>query len=475
MPIDSDTRAGLKTLLIKAAREHEDRLKREPPNYLPKHWFWHKLEKWDNGQPRFVNTNHDDDAPPDYSRAFQHKQGTVVSDEAKACSDFVRSDDALVKRWLRFFEGIDVLSEEHVDMVDKVLPALVQALPGDLVDFCRHSGGVTDEALQRAADLYLAYLFDDHLRGDIWVPILFCGFDTDTHQLSESVEIQRIPEDVQLARASISTPGLGANDCVVSCATHALVFTDCFVKNRNDRGPRSVLGERAAYPRPIIETFFAALRACTCISTGYPQMFMVANGWVSHFKAHLPTVAGVSVREYPVRFDDFWWLVESVPTVGETVLDDVTALFSDLMTLKNKALQLACKRLNQCSLRSDEEDSVLDATIGLEALLNDGKHEMTHKIALRIAALFGLNDPKAERSEVFRQMKKIYEFRSAIAHGSARLEKKREIKLTEETVAPAVQIATDFLRKAIRILAQNPQFLDPPRIDSELLLGPSRR
>ena len=54
-------------------------------------------------------------------------------------------------------------------------------------------------------------------------------------------------------------------------------------------------------------------------------------------------------------------------------------------------------RLNLSSLRTIDEDGIIDAMIAMEALLSDERQEMTHKVVMRLAALYKTADPS--RSE----------------------------------------------------------------------------
>ena len=88
-------------------------------------------------------------------------------------------------------------------------------------------------------------------------------------------------------------------------------------------------------------------------------------------------------------------------------------------------LAIAVRRLNLMAMRTADEDCVLDITIGLEALLHDGNQEMTHKIALRAAALY---------------------------------------KLTRN--AKVRDVAVEHLRALLRVLLAKPEFLEPVQIDT---------
>jgi hypothetical protein len=101
---------------------------------------------------------------------------------------------------------------------------------------------------------------------------------------------------------------------------------------------------------------------------------------------------------------------------------------------------------------------------------------MTHKLALRMAALLSLSKSGEQTPvEVFRAVKQIYRYRSAVVHGSARTTDKREIAISDREKIPTVTLAINYLRMAINILIDNPQYLKASKIDEELILGHTRR
>ena len=147
-------------------------------------------------------------------------------------------------------------------------------------------------------------------------------------------------------------------------------------------------------------------------------------------------------------------------------------VFSKLQESDDKRLLIATQRLNLCLLRETEEDSILDATIAMEALLSDDeRQEMTHKLALRMAALLSLSKTGQQTPvEVFRAVKQIYRYRSAVVHGSGKITDKHEIAISDKEKIPTVTLAINYLRMAINILIDNPQYLKARKIDEELLL-----
>ena len=154
-------------------------------------------------------------------------------------------------------------------------------------------------------------------------------------------------------------------------------------------------------------------------------------------------------------------------------MDTISKIFGLLSDSEENSIDLSVKRLNQCLVRDSEEDSVLDATIALEALLSDdGNQEMTHKLAMRVGALVNLDSSfNKTPQQAFKDIKSIYAYRSAIVHGSKKLDKKRVIKLEDNNETTTHSLAVDYLRFVLKVLLENPKYRDPKLVDSELLLG----
>ena len=140
-----------------------------------------------------------------------------------------------------------------------------------------------------------------------------------------------------------------------------------------------------------------------------------------------------------------------------------------LGTKRGGKVRLAMHRLNLSALRTTDEDGVIDAMIAMEALLSDDAQEMTHKVAMRLAALYKIVD-SARSEQAFKEMKRIYAFRSKIVHGDADLDKYRTLDRGGVRV-PAVDAAVEHLRTAFTVLVKNQTLLDPAKIDSFLLTG----
>ena len=73
--------------------------------------------------------------------------------------------------------------------------------------------------------------------------------------------------------------------------------------------------------------------------------------------------------------------------------------------------------------------------------------------------------------QAFKDIKSIYAYRSAIVHGSKKLDKKRVVKLEDNNETTTHSLAVEYLRFVLRVLLENPKYRNPKLIDSELLLG----
>jgi hypothetical protein len=212
-----------------------------------------------------------------------------------------------------------------------------------------------------------------------------------------------------------------------------------------------------------------ALRAATGIDTGYAQIFMRPLGWAWDYRADLPEViSGALIRRYPDKFDRHWWQRDDLPTVQKVQLDDAAAIYQALA--KNpRRLALAASRLSAAVLREDETDSILDLCIGLEALLGDESgSETTYKLGLRTAAVMALGENPPDPGTVARDIKRIYNYRSSVAHG--RDPGKSKTLSGGPDSQPTVDAARDYLASAIRLLATRPELAESPTaVDATLI------
>jgi hypothetical protein len=241
----------------------------------------------------------------------------------------------------------------------------------------------------------------------------------------------------------------------------------------------NIASTTSAYPLDKIDLLFAMLRLVSYVDTGYAQLLLEPLNWTQSYEADLPPLQGTSIRKYPATFESFYWNRTEVAQITTAMLNDAADVYRRVMAIGNEKLMsrviLAMNRLNYCLLRESEEDAILDATSAMEALLTSGDDsEITHKLATRLAALARFARVAEPANSVFRNVKQVYAHRSNVIHGNIpKLKKSKEIRLSDTETAPTVKFATNYLRLALRILIQYPQYLTSSRIDEELLLSTS--
>ena len=154
-------------------------------------------------------------------------------------------------------------------------------------------------------------------------------------------------------------------------------------------------------------------------------------------------------KRYP---DDFerGWLKMKAPIPDADLAEIVRAVGALLDSPKN--VQLASRRCLRAMYRNDIEDEILDATIGIEALLSQGRDELTHRMSLRAAAALA-NDYRSDA--IYNLIKQVYGQRSQIVHGST---PKNSVVKFEDTEFGANHIGIFLLRQLLksRLLAEEP-------------------
>ena len=464
-------------LLLRALEDGLSAIKQACKNggYIGKYYDFPAVSYGKNGLPSFSTSF--GGGPIDYRNCFQSfGQGEPKVDEKAIESfarliDFVRKKTELHQRFTIDYTPppgtkIDIKFDE-INIVSGIK---------DSIDRYIHSNSSYEYDRQKGVEAItptIAYIFKKNLPIDLCVPILFLQFPFDEYKISDGVYIHRISDKEHQARYDVDSYNTSAHKSVKSSATHAFVLKDWHVPNAERMWDFNVLSQPRAYPLERINNFFGALRIATTASTGYAQIYAIAKGWAVHNKADLPYAQGATVRSYPGWFEDYYWNIETVPSVSSKELDEISKLYNNLESATENSIHLSIKRLNQCLIRDNEEDSVLDATIALEALLSDdGNQEMTHKLAMRIGALSRLDQFYSRTPfDSFSDVKKIYAYRSAIVHGSKGLDKKRIIKIDKGSEVNAHVLAVDYLRMILRVVLNHPDYREPKNIDERLLLN----
>jgi hypothetical protein len=132
----------------------------------------------------------------------------------------------------------------------------------------------------------------------------------------------------------------------------------------------------------------------------------------------------------------------------------------------HSSLEAACTRLSDAAVRGQPRDKLLDAVIGLEAILladpytdDKDRGELRYRFAMNYSAL--QTAPSARR-DAFRSAKKLYDCRSRVAHGGTLVPTR--INGREMTGPEIAEYACTALKDVIaRFLADGatPPYVDP--------------
>ena len=491
---DSTRRPDVYSALKKAVYDGLEIVRKVEGQNLPVdvHDHYPSMTYFDPGFPRFSFSSKNDKwsgAPKDYRSIFEDSKSWFNEYRIKSGALWLTTD---IPSWQAFWElasNDDYLKcywepgelvkegEKLLGFTDFAMRHTVFGTIRTLLDRYIHVTKRTDFDEELFKPIYLEWeraVFDSRLYFDILVSIIRLKFSFDALPLTEGLSLERMSDEMQLSRGKIRSSYMSAHDDVIVAATHALVLKNWSIENGPTRDVRgSALHNPAAFSDALsqVNKFFAALRVVTEVESGYCQVIGRPIGWADYWKADLPPISVFTVKAYPEQFERIYWGKDAPELDAESCLK-VGRLYQALVKSTSNRFTLAARRLNAASLRNDEQDSILDVTIGLEALLGDpkSKGEMTHKLATRMAALCKIEQFKEHTpAEVFGFCKRLYDYRSAVAHGEHEVDKKRVVKLKEERTVPTVELGIELLRFSLRVLSNNPMYLDPHKLDLFLI------
>jgi hypothetical protein len=137
-------------------------------------------------------------------------------------------------------------------------------------------------------------------------------------------------------------------------------------------------------------------------------------------------------------------------------VEDVEALAAHgtlVFNVSEPSMKMACSRLADAETRTKPQDRLVDAVIGMEALLlaalgkGDGRGELRFRFSLHYSTLFGTPE---ERYRAFRLAKNLYDLRSMVAHGSTLSDGAFQVGDEKLKLPEAANRASETLRHLVR-------------------------
>jgi hypothetical protein len=251
---------------------------------------------------------------------------------------------------------------------------------------------------------------------ELVVPLLLTDLEIDSpFEIDGEARFEALTDDDRRAMA-VDYDLSGVPKPVALAAKYALVVT---------MPPMANVGEtaRVFLPDPVpdltkVRAVCEALRIASTSSIGWARVFRRPLGWTDGWTDDLPVFSIVhAAREYPSTFDNYGWLKDG-GNVTKAELAKLVGVVAAMTAASSKA-RLAARRLSMADVRDSADDQLVDACIGLEALLGQEGAELSYRISVRAAAL--LSSRKVEplnAAGVFKMVRKVYNRRSELVHGS---------------------------------------------------------
>ncbi len=441
--------------------------------FFLKHIGFPEIYYLKNGLPWFnKKSGISDDSPIDYNYLYSAESKKLIPPPQSWNDlwDFVKNNTRLKSYFeVDHFEKLNKEKEESSSMI------LITAQLKKLVDHYIHSTS-TKYFIKRKFiphfNKWANACFNTKLLVDIVIPILILDFDiTNLYTLDDFVHIEKMSEKLHLTRAPIFDSTISINKDLSSASTHAIVFSNWEFQNQTYRSRNLSTSslDSLAPIIPQINHFFSALRIVTGHKTGYAQIITRPVKWCDNWSANIEEYPSTTIRAYGEAMEQNWYPIDRA-IVTEDQVKEIIRVFKGLVGSKSNRLNVASNRLNAAYLRKEETDSIIDICVGLEALfVGNDRGEITHKLASRIGALWSRN-PGINLSpfEAFNAVKKIYDYRSVVVHGSKKVSKKRLIKARSGKEIETVNFGLDILRHAILVMVQNQKYLEDGVLDKLL-------
>ncbi|WP_395695588.1 hypothetical protein [Nocardioides sp.] len=358
---------------------------------------------------------------PRWRSLFSVKAGQfskVLVDDVPELRDGMNAAVARAEQDSTFAEGLDLTYAVMTDPERRTLFAQIEFLSvvGDILGRAEDLGLEDDESL---FDLYQQIergRFSSELTGDIVVPLVLTTFETATPvQLLDSFWLEPLEEPIQRSRALDDNGAHAVSPMIAAAATHAIVQRDQTFPNTVWSDAYVAGANRVPFELDTVHRILECIHIVTGKKTGYSQILVRSDSWVSWsgWIADLPHVwKAQSVKAYPDSFDRGWLRPKDPISAGE--VEEIVAVLPALLA-SPKNVRLASRRCFRSTFRDDIEDEILDATIGIEALLSQDRDELTHRMSQRAAAALA---GEFRADAIYRILKQVYGQRSQIVHGT---------------------------------------------------------
>lgn len=454
-----DLRAELRRLIVDAMLEAHSEVVQLSHALLHAHFRYPTVKEFkESGMPSFSEGS----GPIDYT--------SVVGATG---APFTRLDEESLPKYQAFLDAFVKSPEirDHVlgghdwgEFADIIVKSNATRMTGSLLERLMHAElPVSPETIGELYEPLERGLFEEDRPVEVIVPLICVACDVDAFDLSEDVRLERMDEQLQVARMALHSWG-PVQDVVLGAATHALIVS-------GGMSTRVPFHQREAddLPRDKVNRALQALRVASDAAFGHAQLIVRPVGWASRYVTTLPPLEYALVeRRYPPSVDNFGWL-RPPARISEQAVVKARDVYERLDSAPLR-IQQAARRIDRAQMREDLDDAVVDYCIGLESLLDDTTHtETTHKCALRAGTVLASSDGM-RADVVFDVVKKAYALRSAIVHGRPEkdIEKLRTLTIDGQELSTSLFVRF-ILHMLVMAMLENPGWQDPKAIDRVML------
>jgi hypothetical protein len=136
---------------------------------------------------------------------------------------------------------------------------------------------------------------------------------------------------------------------------------------------------------------------------------------------------------------------------SKTLIDTLLAKYEKLSNAERARIQRILNRLSQAKRRAQIEDKILDLGIALEMLLlDDNRNHEQLSLSFRLRGSWLLGKSTEDRIEKYQLLKKIYIYRSQVAHGGILCNgKAAQIKSVQQSFSRYQSLAENICQKLI--------------------------
>jgi hypothetical protein len=145
--------------------------------------------------------------------------------------------------------------------------------------------------------------------------------------------------------------------------------------------------------------------------------------------------------------------------LGDSESQSLIEHAGSVLRLTSQPLRLACSRLADAETRSNAHDAILDAVIGMEAILLAAAPK-EGELKFRFSLNYAWTHQCEQRAHAFAFAKNLYDLRSTIAHGGLLKPKGIKFEGRPVSIRTAAQLAKLALRRVIKhfLLDTEPRF-----------------